>query len=107
MLTWLTDDEQSAIQTFRELARETDYEFPGRVVRRHIITGSDNQPRSFEGRIERERGDGHWVIRVDQLNRQVDLLSRDFPHEDISYGRVIKGFGIAFNFIGPIADPIR
>ena len=107
VLTWLVGDEQSAVQVFRDLAQETDYEIPGRVIRRHVITGANRRPSYFEGRIEKERGEGRWVIRVNQLNRQVDLLSRDFPREDISYGRTIKGFGIAFNFIGPIADPIR
>ena len=107
VLTWLVGDEQSAVQIFRDLAQETDYEFPGRVIRRHVITGIDGKPRPFQGRVERELGEGHWIIRVDQLNQKVDLLSRDFRNEDIAYGRTIKGFGIAFNFIGPIADPIR
>ena len=107
VLTWLVGDEQSAVQIFRDLAQETDYEFSGRVIRRHVITGTDGKPRRFQGRIERELGEGRWVIRVDQLNQKVDLLSRDFPREDIAYGRAIKGFGIAFNFIGPIADPTR
>ena len=107
VLTWLVGDEQSAVQIFRDLAQETDYEFPGRVIRRHVITDADGKPRRFQGRIERGLGEGRWVIRVDQLNQRVDLLSRDFQYEDVSYGRTIKGFGIAFNFIGPIADPIR
>ena len=107
VLTWLAGDELSAIQIFQGLARETDYEFPGRVTKRHTITGVDGRPCRFKGRVERERGEGRWVIRVSQLNQKVDLLSRDFQHEDIAYGRTIKGFSIAFNFIGPIADPIR
>ena len=107
VLTWLVGDEQAAVQIFRDLAQETDYEFPGRVIRRHVITDADGKPRHFQGRIEKRLGEGHWVIRVDQLNQRVDLLSRDFQYEDISYGRTIKGFRIAFNFIGPIADPIR
>ena len=45
-------------------------------------------------------------VRVDGLKQTVDLLSRDFPRDEIAYGRSIKRFAIAFNFIGPIADPI-
>ena len=106
-LTWLTDDEQSAIQMFRMLAQDTNHEFGGRVFRRHMITGTDGTPCRFQGRVERERDAGHWTIRVDGIDRQVDLLSRSFPHEEISYGRTIRDFGISFNFIGPIADPVR
>ena len=107
MLTWLTDDEQSAIRMFRTLARDTGHEFVGRVKNWHMITGTDGSPCRFQGRVERERGAGHWTIRVDGIDRQVDLSSRRFPHEEISYGRTIRDFGISFNFIGPIADPVR
>ena len=107
VLAWLAGDEHFAVGVFRDIAQETDHEFPGRVVRRHIITDADGAPCRFEGRVERDRGDGHCRIRVDGLDRRVDLLSRDFPNENITYGRVVRGFSIAFNFIGPIADPVR
>ena len=107
MLTWLTDDEQSAIRMFRVLAQDTGHEFGGRVISRHTITGYDGTPRRFQGRVERDRGAGHWTIRVDGIDRQVDLLSHRFPREEISYGRTIRDFWISFNFIGPIADPVR
>ncbi|MDE0224545.1 MAG: hypothetical protein OXP28_05350, partial [Gammaproteobacteria bacterium] len=107
VLTWLGGDEHFAAGIFRDIAQETDHEFPGRVVRRHVVTDGDGAPRRFEGRVESVRGDGHSRIRVDGLDRRVELLSRDFPSEDIAYGRIVRGFSIAFNFIGPIADPIR
>lgn len=107
VLTWLVGDEPAARQAFRELEIETDYEFSGRVVRRHVITDACGKPRRFEGRVQRERSESHWVIRVGELNREVFLLSRDFPYESIAKGRTIVGFGVAFNFIGPIADPVR
>ena len=107
VLAWLTGDAQIAIGVFRDVAQDTDHEFPGRVIRRHVITEADGTPRRFEGRVEQDRGEGHWSIRVDGLDRRVDLLSRDFPNEGIAYGRAVGDFSIAFNFIGPIADPIR
>ena len=106
VLAWMIGDEQSAIQIFRKLSQDTEYEDPSRVVRRHQITHADGEPRNFEGRVERMRSEGHWVVRVDGLKQTVDLLSRDFPGEEIAYGRSIRRFAIAFNFIGPIADPI-
>lgn len=107
VLTWLVGDDQIARQIFRELGQETEYEDPSRVVRRHLITDANLVPTFFEGRIERQRSEGHWNLRVDGLNRLVDLLSRDFPDDEIAYGRTIRRFGIAFNYIGPIADPIK
>ena len=107
VLAWLTGDVQFAIGVFRDVAQETDHEFPGRVIRRHVITDADRMPQRFDGRVEQDRGEGHWTIRVDGLDRRVDLLSRDFPNENIAYGRAVSGFSIAFNFIGPIADPVR
>ena len=107
VLTWAIGDRQTAIPIFQDLSQETDYEDPRRVVRRHLLTGTDRKPRSFEGRIERQRSEGHWVVRVDALNQTVDLLGRDFPRHELAYGRSVKRFSIAFNFIGAIADPIR
>ena len=107
VLAWLGGDEHFAAGIFRDIAQETDHEFPGRVVRRHVITDADGAPCRFEGRVENDRGDGHCRIRVDGLDRRVELLSRDFPNENIAYGRFVRGFSIAFNFIGPIADPVR
>ena len=107
VLTWVIGDEQGGRRMFRDLSKDTEYEDPSRVVQRHQITGADGEPYSFEGRVEREVSEGHWVVRVEGLKQTVRLLSRDFPREEISYGRGVKGFAIAFNFIGPIADPIR
>ena len=107
VLTWVIGDRQTAIPIFQALSQETDYEDPSRVFRRHLLTGTDLKPRSFEGRIERQRSEGHWVVRVDGLNQTIDLLSRDFEHHELAYGRSVRNFSIAFNFIGPIADPIR
>ncbi len=107
VLTWLIGDEHTANQVFRDLDEETAFEFSGRVIKRHILTDSDGTPLRFEGRVERERSEGRFVIRVSQINRGIVILGRDFPNEDLAYGRTVRGFGIAFNFIGPIADPIR
>ena len=107
VLAWTTEDEHQGIQNFRDLGRDTEHDDPGRVVRRHVIAEEDGTPRPFRGRIERQRSEGHWVVRVEGLGRKVDLLSRDFPHEEIVYGRTIANFSVAFNYIGPIADPIK
>ena len=107
VLTWLTDDYVTARETFRQLSYETDNMYRGRIFRRHVISEPDNTPRHFTGRIEQPRGEGRWLIRVNELNQTIILLASDFPRDDVQYGRMISSFAIAFNFIGPIADPIR
>ena len=107
VLTWLTGDYIEARDIFRQLDRETDNVYRGRVFRRHVITDTNGNPTGFSGRIEDATGQDRWRLRVGELGQVIDLLARDFPREDIRYGRLLSGFSIAFNFIGPIADPIR
>lgn len=107
VLTWLTGDYLAAHDIFQQLYHETDNVYRGRIFLRHVISDSNGNPRSFTGRIENKRGEGRWRLRVSELSQTVDLLERDFPHDDVQYGRSLSGFSIAFNFIGPIADPIR
>lgn len=107
VLTWLTEDYVAAREIFRHLYSETDNVYGGRIVLRHVVSGPNGTPVSFTGRVERQRGEGRWLIRVNELNQTIALLERDFLREDVRYGRELSGFAIAFNFIGPIADPIR
>ena len=106
-LTWLSGGEKVATEMFRELARDTDYEDAGRVVQRHVIAGQGGRTKSFNGRVEGEPRGGSCTVRLESGNRQVvQLLERDFRRYEIAYGRQIRGFGVAFNYIGPIATPI-
>jgi hypothetical protein len=103
VLAWLVDEERSALDTWMDLARETDFLDPRRPYRRHIITNADQTPLVFSGRIESDNDP--YTIRVTEMNRRIKLLNRDFPGLDLGYGRQVSGFSIAFNYIGPIADP--
>ena len=107
VLTWLTEDYISAREIFRHLDHETDNVYRRRIFKRHVVTDSSGMPISFSGRIERRLGEGRWLLRVSDMGQTISLLENDFPREDIEYGRSLLSFGIAFNFIGPIADPIR
>ncbi len=107
VLIWLSNDYIAAREIFRQLDRETDNVYRGRVFRRHVISDSSGGPKGFTGRIEDRTGQDRWRLRVNELGQTIDLLERDFSREDIQYGRTLSGFAIAFNFIGPIADPIR
>ena len=106
VLTWIIGDEQGGIHLFREISRDTEFKDASRVIKRHHITDAAGEVRAFRGRVERELSEGRWVVRVEDFKQTVHLLSREFPQEEVAYGRSVKGFAIAFNFIGPIADPI-
>lgn len=106
-LTWLGGGEKTATEMFRQLARDTEYEDAGRVVRRHLIAAEDGRAVRFEGRVESEPQGGSCTVRLEgHAHQVVKLLERDFPQDDIAYGRQVRRFGVAFNFIGPIATPI-
>ena len=107
VLAWLSGAESDARRLFAELGRDSEFEDWGRVVRRHRITSADGTPQVFGGRVVRKRSEGHWLVRVDNLDRIVDLLERDFREDEIATGRYVGRFGIAFNYIGPIADPLE
>ena len=107
VLTWLTGDFNDARRLFQSLANDTDYESAGRVVRRHLITDASGAPVRFDGRIEGRPQYDNWSARVLHFGENVHLRSRDFRDEEFAYGQTIRGFAIAFNFIGPIADPVR
>jgi hypothetical protein len=44
---------------------------------------------------------------VDDIRQEIEILQRDFPDLELLRGASIRGgFYIAFNFIGPIAEPL-
>lgn len=107
VLLWLGADENLAIRMWRELSRETEFSDSRRVVRRLILTDDAGRPQSFEGRVEAETEPGRFSMLVQPLGRRVQGLDRDFQGLELSYGRTVPRFGVAFNYIGPIADPLQ
>ena len=107
VLTWLTEDYYAAREMFHQLDQDTDNVYRRRIFKRHIITTPSGTSESFNGRVEAQIGEGRWRIRVGELSQTIALLESDFPREELSYGRTLSNFAIAFNFIGPMAHPIR
>ncbi len=105
VLSWLLGDVRTASDIWRELSQRTDFVDPKRVIRRHVYTDASGKPVVVSGRIENESDP--FTIRLEEPNRTILLLARDFQEADLSYGRQLKGFGVAFNYIGPIADPLQ
>jgi hypothetical protein len=109
VLMWRLRREHGAREVWSSLSRETAFSDPRRVVRHHVWTESGGQPRLFHGRVTSEAlGSGRARVQVDELRQEVELLQRDFPGVELRRGSTVSGgFHIAFNFIGPVADPPR
>ena len=105
VLCWLLKDTNAAIEIWRSLSRDTDYEDRARVGRWLVETAENGSPRQFRGRVEARR-ENNWQVRVEGIERPISLLAYDFPNDDLAPGRELREFGIAFNYIGPIADPL-
>lgn len=108
VLLWVLSREESALEIWGELSQNTAYNDPRRVIRHHLWTAEDGKPRLFHGRvISEESGRGRFKVRVDDIRQNVELLQRDFPTINLRRNAAIAGgFHIAFNFIGPIAEPL-
>ncbi len=102
---WVHGDEAHAASLWRSLARDTEFEDASRVIRRLYLADSMGKPILFRGRIEKLRSEGHWQVTIDGRRSSVDLIERDFRLEDLRPGREVRDFAIAFNYLGPIADP--
>ena len=103
----LGDVEQS-MQVFKEIESEAEQVLGRRrVIRSYVVGDVSGHPTRFHGTVvwasaERNRGD----ILVEELRRKVQFLPRDFPRVDLRSGSNVGEFHIAFNFLGPIADPL-
>jgi hypothetical protein len=106
VLSWLAKDLTHSIDIWRSLSHDTEYEDRSRVIRRLLVTGEDGLPVRFRGRVEGITGTDDWRVRLEGLNVPIPLLSREFQNEDLAGGRELRNFGVAFNYVGPIADPL-
>ncbi len=105
VLCWLIEDTNHAMEIWRSLSHDTEYEDRSRVIRWLVDTDESGSPRQFRGRIE-ARGENDWRVRVEGIETPIRVPVREFPNEDFAHGRELRNFGIAFNYIGPIADPL-
>jgi len=106
VLTWLSRDFSRAIDIWRALSRDSEFEDRSRVVRRLLASDAAGAPMKFRGRVEGTRGGIDWKVRVEGLNTSINLLPHEFRDQDLAHGRELRDFGIAFNYVGPIADPL-
>ncbi len=107
VLLWVRGDVKAAELEWRALGRATDLEVRGRAHRRLFLANDEGQPRLFRGRLTRQKPNQNRVVEVDSLRGSVDLLATDYRGTQLAAGHAPPAFAIAFNSLGPIADPLE
>ena len=94
---------------FRELEREPDYTLGRRrIVKSYLASTPDGRPVVYSGTVAWiDESSNRGKLYVDRLRHSILFLPRTFTKQDIRRNDTIDRFHIAFNFIGPIADPIE
>lgn len=93
---------------FRELG-SFGLDVSRRVHLAYLASDNDGHPRKFTGRVAWASADGRkGRVWVDQLKTEVDFVPLRFsPDAYRAKGDPLPAFQIGFNYLGPIADPIR
>ena len=97
----------ASFDAFRDIERQADkVRTRRRIVRSYLASTPEGKPKKFHGIMqwkdaERNRGE----IYVEELRRRILFFPRDFALIDSQKGDAVEDFHIAFNFIGPAADP--
>ena len=96
-----------AIQLFREIETESyTVSSRRRILRSFIASEPSGSPRIFRGTVGSvEPGGRRGQVMVEELRQRITFLPADFGRPEIRQGDSLGEFHIAFNFIGPIADP--
>lgn len=104
-LGWISN----ALARFRELEQEVDYMYGRkRIIHSYLASTPDGRPAVFRGTVdwvdqEKNRG----LIYVEELRCKIRILPWEFPRgRELRKGEPVGRLHIAFNFIGPKADPI-
>ena len=100
-------DVESAVRLFQEIEGDSErIHGRRRIIRSYLASRPDGRPRRFSGEVAWISGDGtRGDVYVTELRRRMPFLPRDFRGPDMRRGETLGEFHIAFNFLGPIADP--
>jgi hypothetical protein len=103
-----TNNLEGAFRVFSELARETDYVVGRRrIIRSFLASNPAGEAMVFNGTVTWiGSGKNRGEILVEELRRPIVFIPSDFGRPEIQRNEALSNFHVAFNFIGPIADPI-
>jgi len=100
------DEIERAFDIFREIEQDSGHVGGSRrILRSYLVSTPDGQPKVFTGEVKWNNGKKGEVY-VSELRRNFRFITADFNRPDIQSGESLGRFHLAFNFIGPIADPI-
>jgi len=97
-----------SLEVFRDVEHESDkVHGRRRIIRSYLTSTPTGHPQKFHG-------DVHWLassgargeVYVEEIRHKILFLPQDFRRPDIAFGDTLGEFHIAFNFLGPIADPV-
>ena len=108
ILLFHLDQVPQAMQLFREVESESFVvSSRRRILRSFLASGSNGEPRVFHGNVRSIEPSGRrGQVFVEELRQYVTFLPTDFGRPEIRRGDSLGAFHIAFNFIGPVADPL-
>ena len=97
-----------ALRIFRSIEQASTYVTGRRrVIRSYLASTSNGLPQKFNGTVDWVSDNGaKGEIYVEEIRHNISFIPRDFNRIDIQKHETLNGFHLAFNFIGPIADPI-
>jgi len=96
-----------AFQQFREVENES-YILRGkrRIIRFYLAGDLTGKPRLYHGTVRMVEADSRrGQVFVDEVGQRIPFFPADFGRPDIRQGDSLGEFHIAFNFLGPVADP--
>jgi hypothetical protein len=97
-----------ALRIFRSIERASTYVTGRRrIIRSYLASTSNGLPTKYNGTVDWVSDSGaKGEIYVEEFRHNISFIPRDFNRLDIQKYETLNGFHLAFNFIGPIADPI-
>ncbi|MEK7996652.1 MAG: hypothetical protein AAB403_22850, partial [Planctomycetota bacterium] len=98
----------ASIEVFREVDRESGTLWgKQRIIRSYLASTSSGTPQVFHGTVAWVAADGsRGDVYVEEMMRRIRFFPREFgKQQDIRKGETLGEFHIAFNFLGPVADP--
>ena len=101
-------DTVHSLEVFRNVERESDLvRGRRRIIRSYLVSTPAGEPRKFQGTVARLYAEGaRGEVYVDDLRHRIPFIPYEFQKGDIHVHGNLGEFHIAFNFLGPIADPL-
>lgn len=106
---------RESFEVFHELERQVDKTGRQRVVRSYVASeilnefsfSTEGKPKKFTGEVQWRNPDASKVGRVyvSELRYSIPFIPNDFKRPLIRPHESLGTFHIAFNFLGPIAEP--